>query len=78
MFATYTADEVGRLRFFEAAALGFFFWLLFFALLGRLWLTLVFALPMALLWPLEVWARMNNGTPISAHLVALALESNWS
>lgn len=78
MFATYTADEVGRLRFFEAAALGFFFWLLFFALLGRLWLTLVFALPMALLWPLEVWARMNNGTPISAHLVALALESNWA
>ncbi len=57
-------------------ALGAIFWLLCWALLGRLWLLLALALPVALVWPLELWLRWQHGTPISSHLVALALESN--
>lgn len=62
----------------EVAALGAVFWLLCVALLGRLWLVLVLALPAALVWPLELWLRWHNGTPISPHLAALVLESNWA
>ena len=62
----------------EVAALGAVFWLLCVALLGRLWLVLVLALPVALVWPLELWLRWHNGTPISPHLAALVLESNWA
>ncbi len=66
------ADQV------EIAVLGAVLWLLCVALLGRLWLVLVLALPAALVWPLELWLRWHNGTPISPHLAALVLESNWA
>ena len=66
------------MRFFEAIALGAIFWLLYFAVLGRLWIVLFSAIPIACVWPLEVWLRINNGTPINQHLVALAWESNWA
>lgn len=74
--ATSLTAEAGHARWLEAAALGAIFWLLCAALLGRLWLVLALAWPVALLWPLELWLRWHNGTPISSHLVALALESN--
>lgn len=70
--------EAAQVRWLEAAGLGAIFWLLSAALLGRLWLVLLLALPVALLWPLELWLRWHNGTPISSHLVALVLESNWA
>lgn len=66
------------MRWIEAAGLGAVFWLLCAALLGRLWLVLALATPVALFLPLELWMRLYNGTPISPQLVALALESNWA
>ena len=70
--------EAGQVRWIEAAGLGAVFWLLCAALLGRLWLVLALAVPVALFWPLELWLRLYNGTPISPQLAALALESNWA
>ena len=65
-------------RWLEVTVLGAVFWSLCAALLGRLWLVLVLAVPVALFWPLELWLRLYNGTPISPQLTALALESNWA
>ena len=70
--------EAGRVRWLEATGLGAVFWLLCAALLGRLWLVLALAVPVALFWPLELWLRLYNSTPISPQLAALALESNWA
>ena len=70
--------DAGQVRWLEATGLGAVFWLLCAALLGRLWLVLALAVPVALFWPLELWLRLYNGTPISPQLAALALESNWA
>ena len=70
--------EAERVRWLEATGLGAVFWLLCAALLGRLWLVLALAVPVALFWPLELWLRLYNSTPISPQLAALALESNWA
>ena len=70
--------DAGQVRWLEATGLGAVFWLLCAALLGRLWLVLALAAPVALFWPLELWLRLYNGTPISPQLAALALESNWA
>lgn len=78
LLATYAPSEAGRLRFFEAAALGAIFWILLFSIIGRLWLLLLAVVPVALLWPLELWVRIHNETPITQHLIALTWESNWA
>lgn len=78
LWDVYADTETGQVRWLEAAGLGAIFWLLCWALLGRLWLVLALALPVALIWPLELWLRWQHGTPISSHMVALALESNWA
>ncbi|SFC29311.1 Phosphoethanolamine transferase for glucans (OPG), alkaline phosphatase superfamily [Polaromonas sp. OV174] len=70
--------EVQRIHFFETVTLGLMFWLTWFALVGHLWLALLLALPAALLWPLEMWARIEYDTAISSHLVGLAAETNWA
>lgn len=76
LWDVYADTVAGQVRWLEAAGLGAIFWLLCWAVLGRLWLVLALALPVALIWPLELWLRWQHGTPISSHLVALALESN--
>ena len=78
VFTTALTAEAGQVRWLEAMALGAVFWVLSAALLGRIWLLLTLSVPVALLWPLELWLRWHNGTPISSHLAALALESNWA
>ena len=78
LFATYAPSEVGRLRFFEAAALGAIFWILLFAVVSRLWILLIIMIPVALVWPLELWVRISNEAPITHHVIALVWESNWA
>lgn len=72
----YPDTAAGQVRWQEAAGLGGIFWLLCWAVLGRLWLLLALALPAALVWPFELWLRWQHGTLISPHMVAVAFESN--
>lgn len=50
-------------------------WLLLLALTRHVWIGLLAALPVAILWPVEMWLRIYHGTPINAHFIAVAWES---
>ena len=76
LWDVYPNTEAGQVQWQESAMLGAIFWLLCWAVLGRLWLLLALAVPVALIWPLELWVRWQHGTPIYSHMVALAFESN--
>lgn len=76
LWDVYADTAAGQVRWQEAAGLGAIFWLLCWAVLGHLWLLLALALPVALVWPFELWLRWQHGTLISPHMVALVLESN--
>ena len=73
--ATWTESPAGMVLFIHAVGLGAFFWLLWFALWSRVWLAMVLAVPAALAWPLELWVRTTQGTPVRSHVVALTWET---
>lgn len=73
--ATWTESPAGMALFIHAVGLGAFFWLLWFALWSRVWLAMALAVPAALAWPLELWVRTTQGTPIRSHVVALTWET---
>ncbi|MCP5217869.1 MAG: phosphoethanolamine transferase [Burkholderiaceae bacterium] len=76
-FATWRAGPAGLTSFIDSVGLGAFFWLLWFALWSRMWLAMASAIPFALIWPVEMWVRLNFGTPIASHIVAVAWETGW-
>jgi len=75
--AVWHTGAAGFSLFLDAGGLSAFFWLIWFALWSRIWIALAAAIPFALVWPLELWVRVNHGTPISAHIAALVWETGW-
>lgn len=73
--ATWDSGPAGMASFIDAVVLGGTICILWFALWSRLALALAVALPFALIWPLEMWVRVNFGTPIASHIVAVAWET---
>lgn len=75
---TATLDDTPTqyIRFGEALFFSSSVLVTFFALLRKIWIGLVVALPFAILVPIELWSRHNLGVPVSPQSMALVLETS--
>lgn len=76
---TTSRSPMGDLERIETPVFAVCFWLVWFALFGRLWLgTLIAALACAWWWPFDLYMRTQFGTPITSTTMAFASETNAS